>query len=228
MVYMGFAEAQLLKFTGEHQPSLVAARLRKEAAAKKKQANERSQLGSSRVVQTIAQNITKLKNKTDFKIASASRVRGYVVCNNCARPRCIYSQHVVSHLKPSLLEDGQDNTSADEVKKYRAMAKDRLLDAMESAIFMCGMAPLDPDDPCYAIFHCDPSFDCDTHIESDFHTSKYQANRIDICCHCDGTKDSLVTLNTSLKASEGPYSIVLPICEDCTAMGRHIFVRAAR
>ena len=92
----------------------------------------------------------------------------------------------MSPLKPPLLEDGQDNASADEVKKYKAMAKDRSLDATESTIVICGIAPLDPDDPCYAIFHCDPSLDCDTHIESKFYTSQIQAHRIDICCHCVG------------------------------------------
>ena len=43
------------------------------------------------------------------------------------------------------------------------MARDRLHDAMESAIFVCGMAPLDPDDPFYDVFLCDPALDCNTH-----------------------------------------------------------------
>ena len=54
------------------------------------------------------------------------------------------------------------------------MAEDMLLDAMESTIFMCGMAPLDSDDPCHDNFHCDPSLDCNTHIESEFYTSKIE------------------------------------------------------
>ncbi len=87
---MSFAKAQVLQFTGEHQPSLATALLRKDPFAKKKQASERSKVGFSRVVNTSTPNITKLKNKADFKIASASRVRGPVVCNNCIRPRCIY------------------------------------------------------------------------------------------------------------------------------------------
>ncbi len=66
------------------------------------------------------------------------------------------------------------------------MAKDRLHDAMDSSIFMCGMTPLDPDDPCYDIFHCDPSLDCTTHIEADLYTSKVQLLRVELCCHCAG------------------------------------------
>ena len=91
LAYMSFDEAQVLPFTDEHQPSLAAALLRAVVATKKKQAHQRSQLGSTRVTYTTAPNITKFKNKASFKIASASRVRGSVVCNNCIRPRCMYS-----------------------------------------------------------------------------------------------------------------------------------------
>jgi hypothetical protein len=42
-----------------------------------------------------------------------------------------------------------------------------LRDAMESTIFVCGMAPLDTDDPTYVMFQRDPSLKCNTHIEAD-------------------------------------------------------------
>jgi hypothetical protein len=49
------------------------------------------------------------------------------------------------------------------------------------------------------------------------------------CCHCDGTLlNSTVGLNTHLKAPEGPYSIVLPICKECIYIGCHIVVHSAR
>ena len=35
-------------------------------------------------------------------------------------------------------------------------------------------------------------------------------------------------MNTHLKAPEGPYSIVLPICKACLDSGCHIIVRSAR
>jgi hypothetical protein len=40
--------------------------------------------------------------------------------------------------------------------------------------------------------------------------------------------DSSVKLNNHLKAPEGPYSIVLPICKACIDTGCHIIVRSAR
>ena len=81
--------------------------------------------------------------------------------------------------------------------------------------------------PCHNIYHCDLSLDCDKHIESEFYTSKIQPGRINICCHCASVNESPINLNASLKALEGPYSIVLPIYEECMDKGRHIIVRVA-
>jgi hypothetical protein len=77
---MSFAEAQLLQFTGEHQPSLATALLRKDVVAKKKQAHERSKLGSSRVVHISTPNITKLKNKAYFIFQYSQRVKSPRIC----------------------------------------------------------------------------------------------------------------------------------------------------
>jgi hypothetical protein len=82
--YMSFADAHTRPFTNEHQPSLAVTALR--AATRKKKASIREQLPSSRRrVFPFAMNITKLKNKSDFKIGVATKVRGVVECNNCKR-----------------------------------------------------------------------------------------------------------------------------------------------
>ena len=65
-----------------------------------------------------------------------------------------------------------------ELKQYMDIAKDRLVDATESAIYMCGMAALDLDDPFFDIFQCDSTFHCDSHIESEFYTSKIHTSKI--------------------------------------------------
>ena len=54
------------------------------------------------------------------------------------------------------------------------------------------MAFLDPDDPCYNIFKCDLSMDCDTHVESEYYASKIMPLDIPMCCHCAGTSKSLI------------------------------------
>jgi hypothetical protein len=108
------------------------------------------------------------------------------------------------------------------------MAKVRLKDAMLSPIYMCGMAPLDSDDPSYNGFLAEPSMDCDTHIESNFYVSRVEPTRLELCCHCAGVFYSIIDLNTQLKAPMGPYGLVLPICNACTDSGCYIIVRAAR
>ena len=87
---------------------------------------------------------------------------------------------------------------------------------------------LNPHDPCYDVFHCDPSLDCNAHIEANFYTSKIQPTRVDLCCHCAGEFYSPVELSSSLKAPNGPYSVVLPACKMCLNNGCHIIVRGAR
>jgi len=184
---------------------------------------------------STAPSITKLKNKPNFKIEVAAKVRGVVDCNNCRKPRCIYSHAVVSLIKPPLntpnnLNCQRDKTppTTEDVHQYQAMAKGRLIDATESTIFICGMAPLDPDDPFHDIFLCDTSLDCDMDIDSSFYVSRILPLRLELCCHCAGVFESPIDLNNQLNAPEGPYSVVLPICKACLKSGCHIIVRSAR
>ena len=66
---------------------------------------------------------------------------------------------------------------------------------MDSAIFVCGMAPLDPDDPSFDLFLCDPSLDSDTQNEADFYTSKIELERAELYCDCACEFDSSVEMN---------------------------------
>jgi hypothetical protein len=230
--YLSFADAHKLPFTNKYQPSLEVIALRL-AVAQKKKANDRAIRGS-RFASSI--NVTKLKNKASFKIGIASKVRGVVQCNNCSKPRCIYSLSALSHMRPPPPPLNPDNATTleappvtpEEVRQYMAMARGKLQDALESPIYICGMAPLDLDDPCYEIFLCGTTLDCDKHVESKFYVSKVQPTRLELCCYCAGEFNSPIELNTSLKAHDGPYSVVLPICKACLDNGYSIIVRAAR
>jgi hypothetical protein len=87
----------------------------------------------------------------------------------------LYSLSDISHMKPPIPPAIEGNiygivpTPAYELHMYRTMAGGRLYDTMETPIFVCGM---DTTNPCYDVFHCDPSLDCTAHIEADLHTSK--------------------------------------------------------
>jgi hypothetical protein len=67
---------------------------------------------------------------------------------------------------------------------------------------------LDLDDPCYNMFHSEPSLECDTHVESEFYVSRIRLERMILCCHCDSPMpDFSIELNSHLKEPEGPYAI---------------------
>ena len=101
--YMAFAEAHVIPFTDEHQPSLMKSNARIDVAPKRKEASIiASRLALSRVT-NILTYVMKHKNRSNFKLAAATRVRGVVVCNTCFRPRCIYAQYEVVHMKPPLV-----------------------------------------------------------------------------------------------------------------------------
>jgi len=116
----------------------------------------------------------------------------------------------------------------EDIHDYRRWTKDRLHDAMESSIFICGITPLDFGESIYDIFCCDPSLDCNTHIEGDFYTSRIKAERIELRCHCVGEFNSRVELNSNLKYPECPYSVVLPVYKVCLQNGCNIIVLATR
>ncbi len=85
-----------------------------------------------------------------------------------------------------------------------SMVKGRLQDAIESPIFICGMAPLDLDGPCHELFLCGTLLDCDSYVEAEFYVSRVQPSRLELCCHCAGVLDSPIVRTTHLKAPAGP------------------------
>jgi hypothetical protein len=124
-------DAHKLPFTNKHQPSLASIALRAEAKRRKTSASR--QLSASRLAQGPI--ITKLKNMSNFKIGVAQKVPGVVECNNCHKPRCIYSNSATSQMKPPLPPPSNEDTTSEpvtsqHVQEYRALVKDMLHDAM--------------------------------------------------------------------------------------------------
>lgn len=80
------------------------------------------------------------------------RVRRVVECNSCMKPRYIYYYNSLATMSPPPPARPDYGTPRPItqleviIMQYKALANDRLHDAMESAIFMCGMAALDTDD----------------------------------------------------------------------------------
>ena len=107
-----------------------------------------------------------------------------------------------------------------QVHQYHATVRDRLQDAIDSPILTCGMAPLDHDDPCFSLFHCNPSLECDTHVESKFYTSRIEQTRMEMCCHCAGT---MLDFPIDLHPSQGAWRAVLHSVADMQDLHRQRF-----
>ena len=104
----------------------------------------------------------------------------------------------------------------------------RFTTPLESTMNMCGMTTFDHDDPFYAMFQCDPSLKCDSHVESDYSFQEFHQSGWFCVVIALYMLDSHVELHTHLKAPEGLNSIVPPICKACLDNGCHIIVRHAR
>ena len=109
--YLSFKDAQKLSFTNKHQPSLASIAMRAETRQRK--ITTRRQLSSSRLAQGPI--ITKLKNKSDFKIGVAQKVRGVMECMNCHKSRCIYSHSAISQMKRPLPPPSIDDIASEPV-----------------------------------------------------------------------------------------------------------------
>jgi hypothetical protein len=128
---ISFQEAHILPLTNKHQSSLASVALRVVDREKKKVASR--QIPTSEVAQDPI--ITKLKNKSNFKIGVATKVRGVVKGKNCHKPRCIFSQSAISEMQLPLLPRSLEKTPSEpptphQMHEYRAMFKDKLHDAM--------------------------------------------------------------------------------------------------
>jgi len=102
-----------------------------------------------------------------------------------------------------LYNDELENSPAtfhEVLQQYLSMIKGRLQDAMESPIFICGMAFLDSDDPCHELFLYDTSLDCESHVEPEFYFSRVQPSKMELCGHCACVLESPISINAHLKA----------------------------
>ncbi len=73
-----------------------------------------------------------------------------VSCNDCMKPRLLYSTTSPSRTVPPVV-DGVVPTPQ-QVADCQRMAKDVLQDAMQSTSYVCGAPVLDPDHPLHSVF----------------------------------------------------------------------------
>ncbi len=106
LYYMSLEEAMRIPFTAEHQPSLELRRYRSCDTTNHEGValigRERSILDAAKAIKTF----------------NAHHVRGVVECEECMKPRCLFSVDAPSQIKPATGIDGRE-PSKEDIKSCR-------------------------------------------------------------------------------------------------------------
>ena len=140
------------------------------------------------------------KVTTDLKLKSweASKVRGFVICEECRKPRCIYSQ-------------------TDETFQPAAQAVQR---EIEQAHFMCGDILLGDDKAFGKVVVQQLNLDCRSPIEKAYYnTPTRRLQTTDVCVHC-GSPDGLKTQEELQKLGLTKGFACRPLCSFCLTEGK--------
>ena len=139
-------------------------------------------------------NIEKEPDKAHRSLLVAARVRDYILCCECSKPRCIYSAS-----KLSLFE------------------KREIQHALDEGTYSCGMS-LFLDSHCLRdTIVVREAICCSSLVEATYYSS--QRVSFDFCCiHC-GSSDHLYD-GDEMRAKKEQYQTVRPICEPCKLSGR--------
>ena len=133
---------------------------------------------------------------------AATNVRRTVTCENCRRPRCLFSNKV--------LDDNE---------------KDQLQSYIENNQFICGN-PLFSEDskqnPLKTKVGHRINMSCDDGVEMEYYNpyqnKRYHFITIDICAHCTESKSLLHAKDLEEKNKTNGYKC-LPICQNCLDTG---------
>ena len=133
---------------------------------------------------------------------AATNVRRTVTCEDCRRPRCLFSKKLL------------DNNEKDELQSY-----------IENNQFICGN-PLFSEDskksPLETKVVHRINMSCDDGVEKEYYNPDQNKRQhfisIDICAHCTETKSLLYTKELEEEKQTDGFKC-LPICRDCLNTG---------
>ena len=202
----------LLPFTDEYQPSLQIRREERALAPGGEVA-----LGDREIRGDESEHQNLMQTKS---------LRGVVKCKDCMKSRCLYSLYSPSRMKPAAI-DGAEEPTVEAIRLCRNFAMQKLEEAQENEIFVCGMQPFDADDPMYGVIITRSGLECHQPMEFDYYGTKVVASWFNakLCSYCAGTSGIDGTVD---EAHTLEWKSVLPICPTCLAGGARPLVRARR
>ena len=135
-----------MPFTAKHQPSLELRSARSRSA-------------------TVVDGVAVAGRETDSinKTIRHNHIRGVVECKECQKPRCLFSIDAPNRMKPTTI-DGVEPTN-EEIKACREYAMQQLEAASENPLYVCGMQPLEPDNPMHKLIIARDGLECHDLVE---------------------------------------------------------------
>jgi hypothetical protein len=213
MHYMSFEEAVKEAFTDIHQPSLRGRR----------RANNSSTVGQV----AIGDRELRSSESDQHKITQGKFIRGIVTCKDCAKPRCLYSITSPNRMKP-LPANGGSEPTAEAIRLCRQFAMQKLEEAQDHDLYVCGMQPFDADDMMHGVIVARDGLECLQPIEFEYYSNpKMVASWFNpnMCAYCAGSSGAGGVVDAELSIE---WKSVLPVCPTCRTDGALPPVRSRR
>ena len=196
-----------MPFTAEHQPSLVI-----------RSARSRNTTVVGGVALVGREKLTPADASHANMTFRGNHVRGVVACKECLKPRCLFSMDAPNRMKPAPSIHGIEPTN-EEIKACREYAMHPLEAAMESDLYICGMQPLEPDNPMHKQIIARDGLECHDPVEFEYYNHPYHNAewfKATMCAYCAGSSGHEGFIDEHLR---GEWKSLLPVCQACRAKG---------
>ena len=211
--YMSFEEAVLHPYSDMHQPSL-----------QNRRRNDNLAIGGVALGDREPRSAP--ENEQNNKLAQARFIRGVVHCKDCMKPRCLYSETSPSRMKPVVV-NGATEPTAHAIRMCREYAIQKLEEAQDNDLYVCGMQPLDADDLMHGVIVTRHGLECHHSMEFEYYSVKIVASwfKPKLCAYCAGLSGSEGIVDEELSLQ---WKSVLPVCPACSAKGALPLARTRR
>jgi hypothetical protein len=140
----------LMHFTAEHQSSLVL--------------RSRNTTGVDVVALAGREKVTPVDAPHANTTFKGNYVRGVVEGKDCIKPRCLFSLNAPNRMNPYFDILGIEPTN-EAIKACREYAIQHLETASENNRYICGMQPLEPDNPMHKLIIARDGLECHDLVE---------------------------------------------------------------
>ncbi|XP_055995645.1 uncharacterized protein LOC130046796 [Ostrea edulis] len=137
-----------------------------------------------------------VNDRINREIFKTQKVRDVIVCGECSKPRCVYSD-----------------------KKLTREQEELLLRLKEEHLYTCGdsLVPEDVEDPGMVVRE---AVNCLTEVETSYFSTSLKHYLPPVCVHCGKVDNLLDDTDPYISALYEKYSVVRPLCEYCKNTGK--------